>query len=430
MSVWQEIKGFVSSEIIKNSAKLLTASVIVQIIGLLVYPILTRLYSPEDFGLINLFLSIAGVLSLFATAEFQYAILLPKSEEKAISCVHIGGLITLVVVGLLVCTIPFSEKISGWFNAPNLAEWYWAIPIFVLLSGMWTLLNYWYTRNKHFGEIGTYQVTQCLTNAAAKCGFGFAGFLNGGLILSAIVSPFIALGMSIATTWKSSIKPLFSCKPSPLSTTFKEYSNFPKYSLPRAIINYFSGTMPIFILTPYFGLTEIGFFGMALTLAFKPINMISSSLYQVLFQKTSEQVQNRTSIKPQIFTFLRTSIYIIIPCFALLYFLLPSVIDILLGENWHETGEYIRLMLCWLAVSFLVAPICYISDIFQKQKIGLFFEILLVLTRLAGLGFGIYTQSFFNAIVGYCIGSTVSICAQLIWYISLIFNYERTVADL
>ena len=429
MNVWQEIKEFVSSEIIRNSAKLLTASVIVQIIGLLVYPILTRLYSPEDFGLINLFLSIAGVLSLFATAEFQYAILLPKSEEKAISCVYVGVASTLLVVGIIICTIPFATTISDWFKVPNLADWYWAIPIFVLFSGLWTLLNYWYTRNKSFGEIGTYQVTQCLTNAAAKCGFGFAGFLNGGLILSAIVSPFIALGMSIATTWKSSIKRLFSSTSVALSDTVKEYANFPKYSLPRALVNYFSGNLPIFVLTPFFGLTEIGFFGMALTLAFKPINMISNSLYQVLFQKTSEQVQNKQHIKPHIFKFLTISVAVVIPCFTVLYFLLPIVTEYLLGEGWSETGVHIQTMLGWLTVSVLVAPICYLSDIFQKQKIGLLFEILLISARIAGLAFGIFTANFYNAILGYCIGSNVVIFLQLLWYISLIRSYERTIAD-
>lgn len=427
MSVWQKIKGFVSSEIIKNSAKLLTASVIAQIIGLLVYPILTRLYSPEDFGLINLFLSIAGVLSLFATAEFQYAILLPKSDEKAISCVHIGGLITLVVVGLLVCTIPFSETISGWFNAPNLAEWYWAIPIFVLLSGMWTLLNYWYTRNKRFGEIGTYQVTQCLTNAAAKCGFGFTGFVNGGLILSAIVSPFIALAMSIATTWKSSIKQLFSCNQSPLSATFKEYSNFPKYSLPRAIINFFSGNIPIFILTPYFGLTEIGFFGMALTLAFYPTTMVSNALGQVLFQKVSNDVQESKSVVPCISTIISNLLIVIIPLSVVLYFILPSITTILLGNEWQETGVILQIILLWVITSFFCNIFSFIPDIFFKQKTSALIEVILLIVRVIALFAGISMGNFIYSIAFYTIGSIIVQLGLLFWYQKIIKDYETQI---
>ncbi len=75
------IRKIVTSELTRNSAKLLSANVVAQAIGLLVYPILTRLYSPEDFGLLNLFLSIGGVLALLSTAEYQYAIVVPKTEN-------------------------------------------------------------------------------------------------------------------------------------------------------------------------------------------------------------------------------------------------------------------------------------------------------------------------------------------------------------
>ena len=59
---------------IKNFSKLLSANIIAQIIGLIVYPILTRIYTPEDFGLLNLFLSISGVLVILSTAEYYNAI--------------------------------------------------------------------------------------------------------------------------------------------------------------------------------------------------------------------------------------------------------------------------------------------------------------------------------------------------------------------
>ena len=72
------------SEFVRNSAKLLSAGVIAQAIGILIYPILTRIYAPEDFGLLNLFQSIAGVLIILSTAEYQYAILLPKEDAQVV----------------------------------------------------------------------------------------------------------------------------------------------------------------------------------------------------------------------------------------------------------------------------------------------------------------------------------------------------------
>ena len=68
---------------VRNFAKLFSANVVAQAIGLLVYPILTRIYSPEDFGLLNLFLSIGNVLVILSTMEYYNAIVLP-SEDKVL----------------------------------------------------------------------------------------------------------------------------------------------------------------------------------------------------------------------------------------------------------------------------------------------------------------------------------------------------------
>ena len=81
------MKHFVSkiwnSPSVRDVGKLLSANVIAQALGLLIYPILTRLYSPDDFGLLSLFMSIGGILVLLATWEWYNAIVLPKKEEEA-----------------------------------------------------------------------------------------------------------------------------------------------------------------------------------------------------------------------------------------------------------------------------------------------------------------------------------------------------------
>ena len=424
MGFWQKVTNIFSSDIFRSSAKLLSASVIVQIVGLLIYPILTRLYSPENFGMINLFLSISGVLTILSTAELQYSIVLPKSEERAVACFHVGFFSACAFFVLLLCTIPFSESIAQLFNAPDLVSWYWGIPIFVFLSSLWILLNYWYTREKQFGAISKYQITQCVANAGAKCGFGFAGFLNGGLIFSALLSPFIALCFSITNTSKEFIKPLFVIKKEENFKALREYANFPKYSLPRAIINYVSCNLLILLLTPVFGLTDIGFLGMALTLAFRPINMISESLYKVFYQKTAEHVQNNEHIVDFFKRYFLVILLCVVPLLAIIGFFINEIIVFLLGSTWSETADIILYMMPWLVATCFFSPICYLADIFQKQNIGLLFEILLILARLAGIFVGIATNNFHLAILWYSLASIVVTAIQVLWYWHLIKVYE------
>ena len=419
------IRHILASDWAKNSAKLLTANVLAQAIGLLVYPILTRLYSPDDFGLLNLFLSIGGILVLLATAEYQYAIVLPKEEKQGVACFHIGLFTTLCLTAFCVLTIPFSAPIANLFSTPNLADWWWLMPIFVLVSALWTLLNYWYTRQKCFGQISAYQVTQSSVGALAKIGFGVGHLTAFGLIGSAIIAPLTALATTIGLNFKRQIGQLLHFDRTTCRAMAKEYANFPKFSLPRALVNNLSNALPALLLTPFFGLANLGFWGMALTLAFTPMSLISKSLYQVFYQRTAECVNQRTSIAPFFRKFIKNALLIVVPTFALLYFLLPALTRWLLGAEWEISGHYIRVMLPWLLMSVLVAPVCFLSDIFKKQKIGLYLEVLLIVLRLLGLGIGIWQHNFFYAITGYSIAGAIVIGVQLLWYLSLVRNYER-----
>ena len=93
----------------RNVGKLLSANVIAQAIGILIYPLLTRMYSPEDFGLLNLFSSIGGVLIILSTLEWYNAIVLPKREEEARAIVHLSLLSLAAFTALLILTIPFAN---------------------------------------------------------------------------------------------------------------------------------------------------------------------------------------------------------------------------------------------------------------------------------------------------------------------------------
>jgi lipopolysaccharide exporter len=72
-----------ASNFIANVLKLVSGSVTAQIMGILLVPLLTRIYSPEDLGIFQLFLSISSILIIFSTFSYQFAIMLPKTEEDS-----------------------------------------------------------------------------------------------------------------------------------------------------------------------------------------------------------------------------------------------------------------------------------------------------------------------------------------------------------
>lgn len=419
-----KIGSLIHSAGVRNFAKLLSANVIAQLIGLLVYPVLTRLYSPDDFGLLNLFLSIGGILSLLATAEYQYAIVLPKEQADAVACFHVGALWLLIVSVLCGLSSLFRIQIAALFNAPDLATYYPFLCVFVFATGLWNLLNYWYIRNSHFGRVSAFQLTLSVTTGGLKCGLGAAGWLRGGLIFSTSAGTLLSLIASICYRFKRDIKPLLSFGSARLRLMAERYRNFPLFALPKSLVNTFSSNLPVLLLTPVFGLKEMGFFGMAITLSFTPISLISRSLYQVLYRKTTTQVQQGERIKPFFMRFMYLTLLLVLPSFALLYCILPWLTQWLLGAEWYITGEYIRLLFPWLIVSTLIVPLGPLTDIFMKQKWWLYFEIIMFLLRLLAIGIGISCANIRVAILGYSIAGAIGLAVQYPWYMKLISNYE------
>ena len=413
------------SSSVRNVGKLLSANVIAQALGLLVYPILTRLYAPEDFGLLNLFCSIGGVLILLSTLEWYNAVVLPKREEDARAIVHLCLLSIGVLTLVLLATVPFAGRIAGLFNSPSLAHYYWLLPIYVMLMGGWNVLNYWYIRNKQYGRISGYQVSQSLFSAGYKTGFGFQGWLNGGLIYASILSPLCALVLSLLMNGKQRLAALCRIDKVRCREMAHMYANFPKFSTPRALLNNIVGQLPVLLLTPLFGSRYVGFWGMAILLAFVPISTITRAIYQVLFQKTTECVHAGQPIRHIYRRFTRYTLVTVLPAFAALWFVLPLLTSWLLGEEWTVTGEYIRWMLPWLVCSILNTSTSFLVDVFFKQKEGLYFEILLACGRSSGVGLGIWLNNFEAAIAGYSIASALINGAQYIWLMHLVRVYEN-----
>ncbi len=427
------MKQFVSkiwnSTSARNVGKLLSANVFAQAIGLLVYPVLTRMYAPEDFGVLSLFASISGVLIILSTLGYHEAIVLPKEEEDAHAITVFSFSLIAATSLLLFFSIPFAGKIAGIFNSPTLENFYWLLPIYVLLSGIWNVLNYWFIRQKEYGRISGFQMSQSIFSCIYKVGFGKFGMLHGGLIYSAILSLLCSLVLSIMRLLKTHLYPLMTWNWSECKAAARTYSNFPKYSLPHSLINTFAGQMPVLLLSPFFSSREVGFWSLALLLSYVPISLITRALYQVYFQKVSEWVNNRKSIVPFFRRFTLLTLGLIVPFFIGLWFVLPTLTSWLLGREWTITGQYIRWLLPWLVCNTLCASTGYLYDIFFKQKQGLYFEILVLICRVIGLGIGIEYNSFEIAIAGYALGGALANGIQYIWLMWLVRQYEDSLMN-
>ena len=423
-----DLRSIVKSSGVRNFTKLLSANVMAQVIGLVVYPILTRMYAPEVFGLLNLFLSIGGILVILSTAEYYNAIVLPEKKEDGLSVVSLCASMLLLTVGVVALSVFFSKEIAELFNMPALADYYWLMPILVLALGGWNILNYWYIRCTKYDSISSYQLTQSTLSAGGKLGLGYAGVLQGGMIYAMVVAPVVSLLISLFSARRT----IGDCSmPSWLKVreAARKYRNFPCFSMPRSFINMVAGQLPVLILTPLFGAEYVGWWSMAILLGFTPISVIVRSVYQVMYQYTTDRVNHRLAIYPYFRRFTWLVLAFGIPMLSVLCYFMPELTRIVFGAGWEETGVYLRWMLPWVLCNLLTGSIGFLADIFFKQKIGLGFEILTSALRTAGVVVGAMCHDFKLSIIGYSMGTAVAVAAQYIWLISLTRKYDATLTS-
>ena len=421
------VSNIMKSAFVKDVAGLLSANVVAQAAGLLCYPLLTRMYSPEDFGLLYIFTSIGGVLVLLGTAGYQFAIPLPKDDRDGVACFHAGLLCLLPVMALMLLSLPFSGTIAGWFGSTELADWLPFMPLYVGLLCLWNLLNWWYARCQQFGCVSRYQVSNSLLNVALKLLLGWLRVPHG-LIAATVSVPPVSVGLNMLAA-RRHLRGLLVRDDGRCRRMLAAYRKFPMFTLPQSLINQFFGNLPAYLLAPQFGQSALGLWSMALLLSFTPINTICNSLYQVLFADVSKRVNNREEVKYLFVRLEKWALGITLPLFTVLFFVLPPLTGWLLGAEWTESGRYIRWFLPWLAVTVLTSSTAFLPDIFFKQHITLGFEVLLAVLRTGGIVAGMMCNDFMLAVACYGIGSAAVKAAQYIWMRGLVNDYERSLAQ-
>ncbi len=408
----------------RNSAKLLSANVLSQIIAFLLLSFITRIYSVYDIGVLGLFLTVSGFLSLFAGAKYEFAILLENERKRAAAVFDLCFLLNLVFSLVVAMTLWVGDD---WFFSllgyEALLPYSQMIPLLVFLSSLGLSLTYWFNYNKQFTRTATYNFVQVVSNNLMKLGFGILSAGSLSLILANQMSYVLALA---ASAFRKGKKELFHFPWVLMKELSGMHRKFPKYYLPHTVVNYFSANLVVLLLSGPFGLDKIGVFTVAIMLGLRPVTLISSSLEQVLSQNIAQKVSNREPIQTVIRKLSLRTLGLSLLGLIFVYLLLPWVVGWFLDERWSSVTLYLRILLPFFLLTLLCGPISSIPSIVGSQGRALMIEIGMLVMRVLVLLAGVWVGSFEVAIALFSGVSALMLIGQYYWYSSLISRYERS----
>ncbi len=406
------------SEMVKNGFMLLSSSTVAQLLAVIFYPIITRQYSPAELGAVSLFLSIVGIGSILATAQYESAILLESEEVNAVAVFDLTFLINLGITGFaLTSLLLFKNSIIKLFNVEGISQFLWLIPVMIFLTTLGFVFTYWFNRQNRFSYTARYNLVQSASNSTMKVFLGAISYTHWGLFVSSIWGQIAGIGSVIFN--KSLINPLFQFNKKRMSEVAIRHFKFPVYTLPHAFINTIAGNLPVLILSAWFNMTEVGLFSLGVTLGFRPISMLTTSMNQVFFQKVSSNKNNGVESYSLLLRFCKKAIYITLPLFAIAFVIIKPATVLIFGAAWIGAGVYLQLMLPWFFISILTSTLCFMPALVGKQRQAMILEIIYTGLRAGALLIGVLHRDIYLAVLLFSLVTSFCLAAFLIWYLLL-----------
>lgn len=373
---------------VNNIMKLVSGSIVAQAFGILLFPIISRIYSPDDFGVFQLMLSISSVIAIISCFSYHLSIMLPKKDEDSANIVLLCILLLIIsstVSGLVF--IPLSDQIGSLLNTPNLSDYLILLPIFVFLNGLFFVLNYWTSRRIKFGVIAKSRVTNTLSSKLAQIGIGTNSPSPIGLI-SGYLLGYLLANLLMLKHLKSDIQYFENVSFKRMKKLAIRYKKFPKFSMWSLLANTTSFQLAPFMLAYFFGSTTVGYYSFANQILALPVSLIGGAISQVFFQKVSE-VKNENGDFKKIVTEVHGKL-ISIGLFPVIAFMIigEDLFSFFLGHDWYTAGVYAKILAPWIFVRFIYSPISSVFDILEKQNIELYLNITIIFSIFVTLYIG------------------------------------------
>ena len=371
------------SQFVQSVIVLAGGSALGQGLALLVSPILTRLYTSSDFGVLAVFSSILGVLSVIATLRYEEAISLPKEDSEALNLLILSvGVLLIMAFVSSIFVLFIGDRFISVLNVIELKPYLWLFPFSLVGIGLYQILSYWAVRKADFLVISKTKVSQNLSQVFTQIIIGVLKKGPLGLVIGDLIGRMAGSGMFLRSfIRKDFINIHKSVSFASLKTSARIFWKFPAYNLPNGLLNTISQQIPNFLFASLFNSATAGYYFIAIRVTSAPLSLIGKSVAQVFLQKAAVKYSKGDDLLNLVNNVHKHLLLIIIIPSLILLFFSPVIFQFVFGEEWKQAGEYLQLLMPWIAAMFVLSPTTWIFSIVNKQETMLSFEIVLLISR-------------------------------------------------
>lgn len=414
------LRGALGNRLLRNIAMVVSGTAGAQALTLAFMPVITRIYGPDNYGVLGVFMGLALMGVPVAALCYQTAIVLPRRDSDALRLARLALMIAACVAAVLAGFLWFA---GDWFAAVLSVEaiepFLLLLPAFMFMGAALEVAQQWLYRKQLFRITAKAAVVYSFVHNSIRSLAGLVHPTAAVLVVTTAIGPLLHTSLLLIGIRKGpqlQAQPEIERRSTTVSTrdVAKRYSDFPKFRAPQMLINTVSQNLPTLVLAAYFGPAAAGFFALCRQALGMPTQLVGKSVADVYYPKLARSIDRGEPVAGAIIKAVAALAAVGLVPFAFVFFAGPWLFALVFGDEWRNAGEFAR----WLALAeyaiFASRPCTVAVPALGLQRLALIFEICSTSLRVGALFFG-------AAVVGEQLGTVMAFSiAGILIYVALI----------
>lgn len=375
------------NEFFRGVTILVSGTALSQAVVVLLTPLLTRLYSPEEFGILSVYLSLVLTISIIASWYYDSAIPLPEKEEDAINLLGLSLVILLFNTILAAILLSVLKKpLLNIFDIDGLDGILFFLPFSIFGFGLFKLFEMWMVRKESYGQITTGKVRMNLTQILSQTGLGLLWPSAGGLMTGEVMGRLVGGGGMAYDSWKRIRHQWEYISLRALKKMARRYIRFPLIASWSSLLQSLSKHLPTLFIAFELGAKAAGWYLLADRILALPDALLGYPVKQVYIARSARILHVSFEKFTALFwsTIKKMSV-ISFTVYILIAFCAPVIFPIVFGDAWGEASVFLQCLTFLYFCKLVIGPISEVFILLEEQYIEALAEILCIVILLMGM---------------------------------------------
>lgn len=421
------IKRLRASGYLYEVSQLATGTTLAHIVTVISYLVITKLYSPDEFGLFSFFFSSVVILSVISTAAYEHAIVLPEDSSVGLTLFRLSSWLSLLFAALLfIATLLFTKPLSDLSGLSM--DLLLMIPLGLLLIAQFNSLTFLFVRNRSYKELSKAKLYQSSLTALFQIGFGLSKISIAGLIYG-FISGRLLSNLYLYTKTSTPIRELFLFQKEKFSSIAKTYKEQPGFFLPSRLLTQGAIEIPALLIGTLFSNSLLGYYALAFRVLSVPSAFVGTSVGHVFYKRCNDLRLRNEPLKPLLLkTWGGLSVSGLLPLLGV-YFYGESIFSFIFGSEWIQAGTVAMILAPVLLFQYVTAPTEKALLVLNRQKAIPLFSGMDFIGRILGIILGFLASDFLTGVFLMAVFQGLSILSLNTYLFIKVTQHDRKISQ-